>query len=302
MKKKNLILYLTLLLALLVLFTSCGSDDKPVKEDVKEDVAEEVVEEEEEAEEVDDAPETVYVDEKVLLDEDDILVKIVELLGDPVSGPFFNFYIENNSDKDIKVGAEDLSLNDIMSFPFFNVALEAGESTTAKMEFYMEELEQARIDLITNMELRIHIAEDGEWEPFILTDPIEIEVHNTGDYEQSYDFDGQEVLDGDYRALIGELFEDDFGDPAIRVFLENNTDEFISIQTWEVYVNGTKVRPHLYAEISPGKKYVGHIMFNSDELEEADIENIEEFEAVLLVFDPETRDELFESEPFTIDF
>ena len=308
MKKRKMLIWLVVLLVSLLVLGSCGSKDKPVDtpepDKVDEKQEDPVVEEPEldEEEEEEETPDTVYVKEKVLLDEDDILIKLTGLYGDEFTGPYFTLDIENNSEKDIRINIDAMSVNGIMIPPFFSEKLAAGEKEEGKIELYASELEELGIQLITDVEFRFIIREEGSLDVALESDIIKIEVLNTGDYVQTYTFSGKVVNDGDYKITIGELGEDDFGEPNLKILIENMSNENITVQVESSFVNGIRTRGYISADVIAGKKCFSVIVFDEDELEENDIEKIEEVEISFSIYKMGTYDYLLETEEVKLEF
>ena len=308
MKKRKMLIWLVVLLVSLLVLGSCGSKDKPVdipeQDKVDEKQEDPVVEEPEldEEEEEEETPDTVYVKEKVLLDEDDILIKLTGLYGDEFTGPYFTLDIENNSEKDIRINIDAMSVNGIMIPPFFSEKLAAGEKEEGKIELYASELEELGIQLITDVEFRFIIREEGSLDVALESDIIKIEVLNTGDYVQTYTFSGKVVNDGDYKITIGELGEDDFGEPNLKILIENMSKENINVQVESSFVNGIRTRGYISADVIAGKKCFSVIVFDEDELEENDIEKIEEVEISFSIYKMGTYDYLLETEEVKLEF
>lgn len=311
MKKRKILIWLVILLTSLLLISSCGSKEAPEEvkvEDQVEDNQEEVKNEEpdveisEKEDKTEDEAETVYVEEKVLLDQDDIVITVVKLAEEKFLGPYFGLLIENNSETDIMVQAVDLSVNDIMVYPIFSEAVAAGKKANAKLGFFEEDLKDADIQLITDIEFKFHIFESDSWDTIFISDAVEIQVENTGDYVQSYDFFGQVVSDTDFKITLGKLVEDAFGEPGLEIFIENNSDENIMVMAQNTSVNGFMVNPYFSASLAPGKKYKGTIIFMQEDLDSNNIEVIEEIELYFSIDESGTWDSIEDTDRVILKF
>lgn len=111
----------------------------------------------------------------------------------------------------------------------------------------------------------------------------------------------QVLLDQDGIIITLKSLEYDgiFG-PSLKVLVENNSDESITVQTRESSVNGIMAETMFSCEVGPDKKANDSITFMESYLEAAGISTIKDIELKFHVFDSESWDGRFDSDVITI--
>lgn len=304
MKKRRFIILTLLLLISLVLVTACGEEKaaekapeevvveekEEVKEEVEEKAPQASEEEEEEEEPVDEG--IGSIEEEVLVDDQGIKITLNKFFLE-YDYYTFNFLIENDSEKDLTFTIEDLSVNGLMEYGSFYEDVPSGKKANSQLSLSVEGLEYfSGVEKLQELEFIFEINETDNYDEILETEPLVIKILGNEDYEQSYDFAGEAVYDEDgLRFSIGSFYEED-GDFYVRVFLENDTDLTMAIQFDKTSVNGFMMDPMAHIEARPGKKAYDYIKFYSDDLKENDIDDIEELEFDLDIFDAKTYDTL----------
>lgn len=105
--------------------------------------------------------------------------------------------------------------------------------------------------------------------------------------------------DGIVITLKSLSFEGWYG-PSLKVIIENNSSKDITVQTRNVAINDVMVEGMFSSEVAVGKKANDEISFSSSDLEEANIELIKTIEFKLIIFESETYDTLYETDPLLI--
>ena len=115
--------------------------------------------------------------------------------------------------------------------------------------------------------------------------------------EQSADEDPEssssDVFDEVTRILVDQdgimitfkgFDKDSFLGPALKVLIENNTDEAVTVQVRDSSVNGYMMPFNISADIQPGKKSHSTITMIEHHLKEIDVYSVSQIETVEFVF------------------
>lgn len=294
--KKILIFMLAGVLSLGVM--ACGSSDTPDKVPVSADA--ETVENNDDSS-VQEAE--ITVEEQLIYDANDVKVTVTGL-GDSVWGPELKVLIENNGSQNVTVQSRNCNINDIMMEPMFSCDVAAGKKANDTITFVEEQLKNAGIEVIKDVELMIHLFDTDSWEDIDTSDMITITTTADPSYEQSYDTSGFQAVDRDgIKVIVKKLDSDDsFWGADVYLYIENNTERDIIVQSRDVSIDGFMVEPAFSCEVLAGKKAFSTLTFFEDDLEANNITDIQNLEVAFYVLDADSFDEVFITEPITINF
>lgn len=141
---------------------------------------------------------------------------------------------------------------------------------------------------------------------------------NMSDYDDEDDEDEEEVSDpndlndlsieetvlydaDNIKATVTKLhYSKNFG-CYLEVDLENNTDRAMTFSTGEcTIINGLVIDVSLYCELDAGASETTELVISSDAMKTAGITIIQTIDLTIKAFDPETYDNIFESERVTL--
>lgn len=111
-----------------------------------------------------------------LYNKDGIIVEAVEFNKGSVMGPELKIYVENNSDKDIEVRADTITINGYVVDGYFHAEVQAGKKANESLSIYETSLESNSISNVENMEFILEFTKAGEWDPFDTSDTISIQI------------------------------------------------------------------------------------------------------------------------------
>ncbi|HKL99858.1 MAG TPA: hypothetical protein VJZ06_08125, partial [Mobilitalea sp.] len=244
----------------------------------------------------------VTIKEQVLFDKEKIKITAISMEEDIFLGPNIKLMIENNGDTDVTVQARELSINGFMIEPVFSTEVAAGKKSNDSLAFYAEDLEASGIDKIASIELKFDIFSTETWDTLVESDVIILETSIKGKYEQKYDTSGKSIYDDNNFKIIdkGLDISDEIMGPQIRLYIENNSNEGITVQVRDVSINGFMIEPAFSREISPGKKANDGISFW--DLEESDIEEITDVELKFDIFNTESWETIVETDVIKLEY
>ena len=87
---------------------------------------------------------------------------------------------------------------------------------------------------------------------------------------------------------------------SLKVLVENNRDEGITVQTRNSAINGVMIESMFSCDVAVGKKANDEITFMSSDLEIARIETIKDIEFSFTIFNSESWDDIYDSDTINI--
>ena len=95
------------------------------------------------------------------------------------------------------------------------------------------------------------------------------------------------------KIIVKGLEFDNFIGTDIKLYIENNSDKSITVQTDHASINDIMVETIFSAEVAPGKKANDGITFMDSDLEAYDIKAIGTIEFELVIFDSESWEDIY---------
>ena len=115
------------------------------------------------------------VDGELIVDEEDVKIYYLNTKSDKdLGGINVNIFVENNTDKQITITAEDVSVNGFMIDPVFIIDIPAGKKAYDALYFYDDELEKNDIDKIKELELKFVAETSKNYKELFTTDKLTI--------------------------------------------------------------------------------------------------------------------------------
>lgn len=98
----------------------------------------------------------------VLVENDDVCVKINGVDNDPIWGYSLNVYLENKTDKELMFTVDDVSVNRYMCDPFWAESVGAGMKSNSSISWFESSLEENSISDVQEIifTLRVYDAND----------------------------------------------------------------------------------------------------------------------------------------------
>ena len=248
------------------------------------------------------ATEEVTIEETVLVDEAGIKI-IAKKLESGIFGTELRLFMENNTETDLTIQCRRVSVNGYMVDTMFSSDVASGKKANDCITFVSSDFEKSGIEDIADIEFSFHIFDSESWDDYLDTDIIHIKTSISENYEYNFNHIGELVYEGnDVRIILKDLIEDGFLGPSIELYIENNSDKNITVQTRDVSINGFMVTAMLSSDITPGKRIVDEISFMSSELEENDIQKVEDVELIFHIFDSDSWDTIIDTEIIEMNF
>ena len=302
MKKKGILLVVMLLLLFLLLGACSGesTDQSATNATAEETETEGVAEETAQTEETEEEQETIT--ETVLLDESGIKITAKSLDLDGIFGPELTLNIENNSGQNLTFQCRGASVNGYMVETSFSADVVNGKKANDGIVFSDTDLDLSAIDTIATIEFSFHIFHTDSWDTYLDSAPVSLSTSAAASYTDSFDPSGDLLYEGNGIRMVsqGYLEEDSLFGPSLKLYVENNSDQPITIQTRDTSVNGYMVETIFSADVAPGKRIVDTVTFSSSSLEENGITSIDTTELSFHIFQTDTWDTIVDTEAISI--
>lgn len=302
---------LTLLLALLLIFSFVACDSGSIEKDDEDDKKTNQSNKGDKNDifnpifpDTDSGFQEVTVEETVLVDEAGVKITVTGMEMDGFFGPELKVLIENNSGKDLDISTGNVVVNGWMSDGSLYETIKNGKKTNTAVAFFDSSLEECEIDSIAVIELDFIIRESGNYmENYLETEMFTIETSAADAYDGSYDNSGEVVYDdNDIRVIYREYYVDEIFGPYVILLIENNSNESVTVSSSDLCVNGYMVDGSFYASLLPGRHAISSITFLEDSLEDNGITDFEILEFGMQIFNNETYDEIDTVDSLTIEF
>lgn len=244
-----------------------------------------------------------FVAETVLLNDYGVKITAKGTERANLFGPGLKLLIENNSGKNLVVQARNVSVNGYMTDVMFSADVADGKKKNDSIIFQNASLSRSGIDTLAEIELSFHIFESESWDTYVDTEPVTVRTKAAETYQFSFDDSGKPLYSGNgIRIVAKDISESEnvFG-TSLHLYIENNTDKTVTVQSRNVSVNGFMVEPLFSSDITPGKRVVSSMVFMKSSLEENEITSIETVELSFHVFESESWDTVFDSEAITFE-
>lgn len=296
--KRILCLVLCLLTALCV--TACGGDKTPSS---TESSATEAADTPATVDEADNGAvlkafiarfdDTPTVGDKLIYKDANITVTAHGINYAVAAGPELHLTIDNNFGKDITVQAPYAVVNGYMISPELSMDVASGKSANGNLNLSYFNLALADITCIRNIEFSLRVVEQKSYNPIFKSEILSVPTSaaTADEVKPSFDESGQIAYDdnGVKIVLKGVNTDRPFSDGAeLMVYMVNDTDRSISVQTDDVTVNGYDMTSVMNRTLLPGKRAVDVVTFYKMDMEEYGIDEIDSVKVSFEIKDDES--------------
>ena len=186
--------------------------------------------------------------------------------------------VVNNTDKDITVSTNMLSVNGVM-LPTSGMYIEApeGETTQDYLTLYSYDLEEVGIKQVAYIEFGLDIWETDEYTDIDSVELIILET-DVGAFVQTVDDSGVELYnDGSVRLVLKEVEVDSYADGTMKLFAENLSGNTVSISAPNFQINGEAFDVFLWNTLRSNTCSISNTyMYGLDDLGIKELSQIEE--------------------------
>jgi hypothetical protein len=240
----------------------------------------------------------VTIEEQVLVNQNDIVITATEYTIDSIWGDGIKLLIENNSDKNVTVGAKALIVNDYMITDLFVSDVAAGKKSNETMYLSSSELEAAGINCVGQVEVYFQVYESASYDDIFNTDVVTIQTSEYANMDTTSNDVGTELYNEGGIKIVGKTVdENSFWGTAILLYIENSAGTNVGVQSDNMSINGFMMTPYFSSDVYDGKKAIGCITVMSSDLEENGVESIDEVELQFHIYNIDTFDTIADSDP-----
>lgn len=105
------------------------------------------------------------------------------------------------------------------------------------------------------------------------------------------------ILDkGGIKVIAKSIYYDNWSGPEIKVLIENNLSENVTVQVRNFSINGVMIEPIFSVDVNSGKKANDSISIYDSDLKEANITTIKDIEFDLCVYNSDSLDDILKQE------
>lgn len=244
------------------------------------------------------------LEETVLLDESGIKVTATDLT-DYGGTPDLKLHVENNTDGDIMIQtSEYAAVNGCMVRAIASIQASAGESTDDTVMFLNADFEEAGIETVSDIKLSVR-ALDANWSEICSSDYVTVKTSAYGTVETPA-VDGDVLYDegGVKIVMLGTGEEDDYDfyfPTYVKLYIENNTDQDITVKTLDFKANGEITQCSLSADLFAGTRRFTELRLDADSCTQNGITELKDLSFYFSVCDLTTWNEITKSDTVTLE-
>lgn len=153
--------------------------------------------------------------------------------------------VVNESDEDIIVGTDLLSVNGFMHGSSFYAEVDAGSSVQESLQTYSWEMERDGIKEVAEIAFHLNIYPD-DFSDVVQSDLITLHTEAYDTYEQPPFPDGWELYRGEDVAVRLVSYGDNGGNYDLQFYMENWSEDTVSISTETIRINGEETDGYLW--------------------------------------------------------
>lgn len=289
MKKRNYLLFASVVMASILAFSGCDSKKSPTddvkKEETKteeKDTTNNETPDKEQTSNLSASSGSYTLKDEVLFDNDKCKFVVKDINAEGLFGPELNIYLENKTDQPVVFTASDTSVNGYMLDPIFYEELEPNTNKVGTISFSSSNLEKANITILDEIQFLInaHYSDNYDAKEALINDIFSLYPTGKKAGEITYiartsvDTDETVLDEKDVKFVVLGLKKDDFMGPSLEFYIENNSDKTLNFTEQDVVVNNTSFDTLSSTTVSAGKKIYSLMYLSSTELEKNSITDI----------------------------
>lgn len=204
------------------------------------------------------------------------------------AGAYYDDYtielgIQNNSEQDVSISTQMLSVNGYMMNSGFSTHISSGESRQDLMQLSSYDLEAAGITQVAQIAFYLDLYDSETYDSIATTELITLETDIAEGFVQPVDDQGWEMhIDDNLRVVYTGSELSPYGDCGLHLYLENLSNENVSFSTEGVWINGEEVPGFLWETLRPGTRALDSIYIYG--LEELDITQFSQITEVYIEY------------------
>ena len=212
-----------------------------------------------------------------------------------------SFTVTNHTDRDLTVSTDEMVVNGYMMPFILFCELEEGETESEYLLLHEDMLSLAGIETVAEITAELVAYDSDDYTTLVRDEKINIQTDAYG-LEQIVDDSGQLLFeDGKVRMIYRDAEMDGYGNIAITFFLENLSEQVVSVQADGLYINDQWHDAFFWVRLLPDTRCVEQTYLY--DLNELGIESIADMKSVrmdMIVQNEETWEAVEQSVAFPI--
>ncbi|MEE8885432.1 MAG: hypothetical protein SOI56_02540 [Eubacteriales bacterium] len=213
---------------------------------------------------------------QVLVDDENVYVEITSIEHDSIWGYTWKMNLKNHTDQTLMYSMENVSVNGIMSDPFWAEEVAPGKEANSDVSWSTTDFEDNDIEQVTEVSFTLHVYDSETYE----TDYVnqEFTVYPLG--EDAVQNNTREADENDVTLFENDQFamrvtgvepEGEWG-YTLDVTLVNNTDQAVYFSVENASINGIMCDPFWADEVAAGKSANDEISWTDSSLSDAGLD------------------------------
>ena len=200
--------------------------------------------------------------------------------------------IYNDTDHNISVTGDQLSVNSYMFSYSMYQDVKAGRSEQTRLTFYDFELEKAGIKKVGNVEFILNIYDEYSYEN--TRKLVAIETDAPVEYGFMTTIAGRPLYNSeDLTVILQDISLDGAGDCQLDLYMQNHSQNTINLYSGAVWVNGEEVSGYLWQMLRPNTCAMNDMyIYELDERVDLDIQSLGQVEEISIELYVEILDDL----------
>ena len=192
--------------------------------------------------------------------------------------------IYNDTDQNISISIDLISVNDYMISYGLYQDVKAGKSAQTYLTLYSHELEKTPITKVSDVTFALDIYEERSFEQLVCDEMVTIKTDYDGSAEPEPNVSGMELYyDGSLCVFLSGVSLSDSGDCQLDLYMENLSGSPVNIYSGAVWVNGEEVSGYLGKTLFPETRAIdrGYI-YELDERVDLDIAELSQIQEITI--------------------
>lgn len=213
---------------------------------------------------------------QVLVDDENIHVEIKGIEHDSLWGYTWKMNLKNHTDKTLMYSMENVSVNGVMSDPFWAEEVAPGKEANSDVSWSTSDFEDNDIEQVTEVSFTLHVCDsetfetdyaDQEFTVYPLgEDAVQNNTRETGENDLT-------LFENDQCAMrVTGVNPDGEWGYTLDVTLVNNTDQDVYFSVENASINGVMCDPFWASEVAAGKSANEEISWMDNSLSEAGLD------------------------------
>lgn len=245
----------------------------------------------------------VDIPSQVIYNKNNVKITTKGMYEDEFGDTCVKLLIENNSTKNLLIQFDWCAINGYMIDPIFSEEIVSGKKVNTEVSFSSDDIDKICVDIIQNITFVLKFMDNDTWDNLFSSHIIELKSTPTITPTEQYDTSGVVVYNKNGVKIIAQkIFVNEWDDYNVVLYIENNSQADVMIQTRNVSVNGYMIEPIFSSEICAGMKIVDELCFWKDDLNDNDISSINEIALYFYVVERDSWNDIDYSPAITIHF